>query len=543
MRSTSFAALAVVGVGWCFSGLAAAATPCAALAGLQLQDTTILSAQVVPAGSFFPPDGPKAIDTTACRVVGSIKPTNDSDIRFEVWMPTSGWNGKFLSSGEGGFAGAINYSAVGGIADAIHRGYAGGSTDTGHVGGTPDFMPAHPQKLIDYGYRGKHLQAVRSKEVIAAFYGEHANHSYFSSCSNGGRQALMEIQRFPQDYDGVIVGAPANNWVHLLTGFVWNEQALAQPGAALSQSKLQAIENATLATCDGLDGVVDGVANDPRVCRFRPESIACAAGTDGASCLTPPQVSSVKKIMAGPRNSRTGAPLYPGYFTSAAAETGSWPTWITGPVQAFFGNGFFGRFYFAIPAPGVWDFKTLNFDSDIAGADATMAPILSALATDFSPFRRSHPKGKIIMWHGWEDPAITAAGAVEYVDRVRQANDDANDFFRLFMAPGMLHCGGGPGPNAFGQGYATAPALSIDPEHDVVSALERWVEHGIAPKRIVAAKYFNDDPAQGVARTRPLCVYPKQAKYTGRGNPNDAANFRCRGPSDRGDEGDEGDDD
>ena len=539
MRATSFAALAVVGVGWCFSGSAAAATSCAALVGLQLQDTTILSAQVVPAGSFFPPDGPKAIDTTACRVVGSIKPTSDSDIRFEVWMPTSGWNGKFLSSGEGGFAGAINYSAVGGIADSIRRGYAGGSTDTGHVGGTPDFMPAHPQKLIDYGYRGKHLQAVRSKEVIAAFYGEPANHSYFSSCSNGGRQALLEIQRFPQDYDGVIVGAPANDWVHLLTGFVWNEQALAQPGAALSQSKLQAIENATLATCDGLDGVVDGVVTDPRVCKFRPEAIACAAGTDGASCLTPPQVLAVNKIMAGPRNSRTGAALYPGYFTSAAAEPGSWPTWITGPVQAFFGNGFFGRFYFKVPPPGVWDFKTLNFDSDIAGADATMAPILSALATDFSPFRRSHPKGKIIMWHGWEDPAITAAGAIAYVDRVRHANDDVNDFFRLFMAPGMLHCGGGPGPNAFGQGYATAPALSIDPEHDVVSALERWVEHGIAPKRIVAAKYFNDDPAQGVARTRPLCVYPKQARYTGRGNTNDAANFRCRSPSDGDDEGDD----
>ena len=543
MRATSFAALAVVGVGWCLSGSAEAATSCAALVGLPLQGTTILSAQVVPAGSFFPPDGLKAIDTTACRVVGSIKPTSDSDIRFEVWMPMNGWNGKFLSSGEGGFAGAINYSAVGGIADSIRRGYAGGSTDTGHVGGTPDFMPAHPQQLIDYGYRAKHLQAVRSKEVIAAFYGEPANHSYFSSCSNGGRQALLEIQRFPQDYDGVIVGAPANDWVHLLTGFAWNEQALAQPGAALSQSKLQAIENATLATCDGLDGVVDGVATDPRLCRFRPESIACAAGTDGASCLTPPQVSAVNKITAGPRNSRTGAPLYPGYFTSAAAEARSWPTWITGPVQAFFGNGFFGRFYFRIPAPGVWDFNTLNFDSDIAGADATMAPILSALVTDFSSFRRSHPKGKIIMWHGWEDPAITAAGAIAYVDRVRHANDDVNDFFRLFMAPGMLHCGGGPGPNAFGQGYATAPALSIDPEHDVVSALERWVEHGIAPKRIVAAKYFNDDPAQGVALTRPLCVYPKQAKYTGRGSTNDAANFRCRGPSHRGDEGDEGDDD
>ena len=539
MKATSFAALAMVGVGWCISGYASAASSCAALVGLNLQDTTVLSATIVPAGSYFPPDATKAIDTTACRVVGSIKPTADSDIRFEVWMPTSGWNGKFLSSGEGGFAGAINYSAVGGIADAIRRGYAGGSTDTGHVGGTADFMPAHPEKLIDYGYRGKHLQAARSKEVIAAFYGESAQHSYFSSCSNGGRQALMEIQRFPQDYDGVIVGAPANDWVRLLTGFVWNEQALAQPGAALSQSKLQAVENATLATCDGIDGVVDGVVTDPRRCSFRPESLTCAAGIDGPSCLTQAQATSLKRITSGPRNPRTGTPIEPGYFTSAAAEPGAWSTWITGPVQGFFGNGFFGRFYFKIPPPGVWDFNTLNFDSDVAGANATMAPILSAIETDLSPFRRAHPNGKIIMWHGWEDPAITAVGSVHYLDRVRHENRDSNDFFRLFMAPGMLHCGGGPGPNAFGQGYATAPALSIDPEHDVVSALERWVELGVAPKRIIAAKYINDDPVQGVARTRPLCVYPKQAHYVGRGSTDDAANFRCRAAGDRDDEGDD----
>jgi feruloyl esterase len=515
--------------------------PCAGLVDLHLPDTTILSAAVVAAGTFVPPDGTVAIDTMACRVAGSIKPTSDSDIRFEVWMPMTGWNGKFLSSGEGGFAGAINYSAIGGIADALRRGYAGGSTDTGHVGGTPDFEPGHPEKLIDYGYRGKHLQAVRSKDIINAFYGEPARHSYFSSCSNGGRQALMEIQRFPQDYDGVIVGAPANDWTHLLTGFVWNEQALAQPGAALSVSKLQAIQKATLASCDGRDDVVDGVVEDPRRCAFEPETLACAAGVDGASCLTPAQVRAVKKIMAGPRNPRTGAQIYPGYFTSAAGEAAAWPTWITGPVQGFFGNGFFARFLFQIPAPAVWDFNTLNFDSDVALADATMAPILSATQTDLTPFRRAHPKGRIIMWHGWEDPAITSVGAVAYYERVLHANRGTKDFFRLFMVPGMLHCGGGPGPNAFGQGYASAPALERNAEHDVVSALERWVEHGIAPRRIVAAKYVNDDPSKGVVRTRPLCVYPKQAQYLGRGSTDDAASFRCRNPRD--DDDDEGDDD
>jgi feruloyl esterase len=532
----------MLGAGGLASSAAAAAMSCAALVDLHLHDTTILSAAVVPAGSFVPPDGTRPVDTTACRVVGAIKPTSDSDIRFEVWMPAAGWNGKFLSSGEGGFAGAINYSSVGGIADALRRGYAGGSTDTGHVGGVAEFAIGHPEQVIDYGYRAKHLQALRSKEVIAAFYGQPARHSYFSSCSNGGRQALMEIQRFPHDYDGVIVGAPANDWVHLLAGFIWNEQALAQPGAALSLSKVQAIEAATLASCDPRDGVVDGFVRDPRRCNFRPESLACPAGVDGPSCLTPAQITSLKMIMDGPRNPRTGRQIYPGYFASAAAEPGAWTTWITGPIQPFFGNGFFGRFFFQVAPPAVWDFTTLNFDSDIARADATMAPILSAIETNLAPFRRAHPKGRIIMWHGWEDPAITSAGAVAYYERVQRANPNSQDFFRLFMVPGMLHCGGGPGANAFGQGYASAPALSIDPAHDVVSALERWVEKGVAPTKIVAAKYVADDPAQGVAFTRPLCVYPNEASYIGRGSTNDAASFRCRHPRGDGHDDDRDDD-
>ena len=206
---------------------------CESLAGLHLPDTTITTATVVPAGAFNP-----AIVTTACRVAGSIKPTSDSDIRFEVWMPAADWNNKFLSAGEGGYAGSINYGGIGG---ALRRGYAGGSTDTGHVGGTADFAPGHPEKVTDFGWRGKHLQAARSKDIIRAFYGKSIKHSYFSSCSNGGRQALMEIQRFPEDYDGLLVGAPANNWTHHFAGFVWNEQALFNtPGSHVSNSKLAA---------------------------------------------------------------------------------------------------------------------------------------------------------------------------------------------------------------------------------------------------------------------------------------------------------------
>jgi feruloyl esterase len=524
--------LALVLAGVCAP--AGAQMTCEDLAGLSLPDTTIMLAQSVPAGTFDPPGGTPPIAVSACRVTGSIAPTADSDIRFEVWMPLADWNGKFLSAGEGGFAGSINY---GGINGALVRGYAGGSTDTGHVGGSADFAPGHPEKVTDFGWRGKQLQAARSKDIIRAFYGQPATHSYFSSCSNGGRQALMEIQRFPEHYDGVIVGAPANNWTNHFAGFVWNEQALWNtPSAWLGAEKLSAIQAATLAGCDTKDGVEDGVVEDPRRCTFDPASIACPAGTDNPGCLTPPQVAAVRAIMAGPRNPRTGEQIYPGYFTSAAGESNSWNTWIAGSptpgasIQGFFGNAFFGRVIEEIPAPGVWDFSTFDFDADVAFANDKAAHTFNATEADLSPFRHEHRRGRIIMWHGWEDPAISGADAVDYYEQALRANPGAKQFFRLFMVPGMLHCGGGPGPNAFGQNLGQTRGLSDSPEHDVLSALERWVEEGKPPERIVAVKYVNNDPAQGIVRTRPLCPYPQVAVYTGRGSTDEADSFRCRDP-------------
>jgi Tannase and feruloyl esterase len=242
--------------------------------------------------------------------------------------------------------------------------------------------------------------------------------------------------------------------------------------------------------------------------------------------------------MSGPRNPRTGRPIYPGYFTSAAAAAGSWGAWITGPaapgasIQAFFGNQFFGRIVYEIPAPTPWDFKTFNFDSDMAFTDAKTEDIFNATDPTLRGLRKRG--GKIIMWHGWEDPAISGWDAVNYYNDVVRAQarrgGKTGDFFRLFMVPGMLHCGGGPGPNAFGQSLPQATPLSSDPDHDILSALERWVEKGEAPSKIIAAKYVNDNPALGVARTRPLCVYPKVAVYQGSGSTDDAANFECRRP-------------
>jgi len=525
----------------------AAQPTCESLKDLKLPDTTINSAATVPAGTAQAPA--PAMETTACRVTGSIKPTSDSDIRFEVWMPATGWNRKFLSAGEGGYAGSINY---GGIKDALKRGYAGGSTDTGHVGGTADFAPGHPEKVTDFGWRGKHLQAARSKDIIRAFYRQSIAHSYFSSCSNGGRQALMEIQRFPEDYDGVLVGAPANDWSHLFAGFIWNEQALWNtPGAFLSPSNLAAIQKATLDSCDKLDGVEDGVVEDPRRCTFDPATIACTAQPNLAGCLTAPQVTSTQKIMSGARNPRTGKQIFPGWFTSAAAAAGSWGAWITGPaapgasIQAFFGNSYFGRIIHEIPPPGVWDFSTFNFDSDMTNADRkAVGGALTMNSTDpeLGDFRHANHRGKIIHWHGWEDPAISALTSINYYREVVAANDDASDFYRMFMVPGMVHCGGGPGPNSFGQSLPQAKPLDNAPENDILSALERWVEKGVAPTRIVAVKYVNDQPASGVLRTRPLCAYPRTAVYRGTGSTNKAENFDCRTASQKGDDRDQGDD-
>jgi feruloyl esterase len=334
-----------------------------------------------------------------------------------------------------------------------------------------------------------------------------------------------------------------------MAGFVWNEQAQWNtPGGYLSASKLAAVQAATLASCDALDGVTDGVVEDPRRCNFDPASLACPVGTDGPSCLTPPQVSAVRKIMAGPRNPRTGRQIFPGYFTSAANEAGAWPVWITGPavpgasVQAFFGNAFFGRIIQEIPAPGVWDFSTFNFDSDMAFADAKADRAFNANNPDLRAFRHHNRRGKIILWHGWEDPAISALSSVNYYRQVVRENDDASDFFRMFLVPGMLHCGGGPGPNSFGQSLAQATPLSNAPEHDILSALERWVEEGVVPKRIVAVKYVNNVPAQGIQRTRPLCAYPRTAVYKGTGSTDDAANFACRKPKHQKDKHDDEDD-
>ena len=510
----------------------AAQRSCESLAQLALPNTKITLAQPVPAGAFTPPPAPNTMsgmpasykDLPAfCRVVAEVSPTADSAIKLEVWMPGSGWNGKYQGQGNGGFAGMIGYPALGA---AIKRGYATAGTDTGHAGGDAAWALGHPEKVMDFGYRGIHEMTLKAKAIIDAFYANPPQRSYFASCSDGGREALMEAQRFPEDYDGILAGAPANFWTHLMVDFMWVNQATTLDQASyIPASKLPAIGAAVLAACDAQDGVTDGILNDPRQCHFDPATLLCK-GADSNSCLTAPQVTALQKIYAGPQDS-AGHRIFPGFMPGAEEGPGGWAAWISGPAPGHSLLFFFGTQYFAdmVYEQGNWAYTTFNVDQATKLADAKTARALNATDPNLKPFRARG--GKLIMYHGWGDAAIPAPNTIDYYNSVVATMGRRNTdlFLRLFMAPGMQHCGGGPGPNSFGQGANSPP---YDPEHNIYTALEQWVEKGVAPSKIIATKYVDDsNHAQGVKMTRPLCKYPQVAKYKGAGDTNDAANFVC----------------
>jgi feruloyl esterase len=505
----------------------ALAADCESLTSLKLPGATVSAAQTVASGAFTPPSGTAAPYKNVpafCRVQGVIQPSTDSQIQFDVWMPAAGWNGKYLGVGNGGFAGSIGYSAM---AAAVQNGYAVSSTDTGHTGAATDgeWALGHREKILDFGYRAIHETAEKSKKIVQAFYGGNPKHSYFSSCSNGGRQALLEAQRYPADYDGIIAGAPANFLTHHLTGFVWNAQALySNPAAHIPMTKMKTIESAALAACDALDGVEDGVIDDPTKCHFDPSTLLCK-GADSDQCLTEAQVTALKKLYEGPRNSK-GEQIFPGYLPGGEAGLGGWALWITGSapeksLQFAFAKGFFANMVFQNAA---WDYHNFTFDRDVKIADDTVARTFNATDPNLKAFKDRG--GKLLIYHGWSDAAIAPVNTVNYYKSVvaKMGAKQAGDFVELYMVPGMQHCGGGPGPNSFGAVVSTPS----DPQHSMSLALERWVEEGVAPDQIIATKYKNDlNPAAGAARTRPLCPYPQVAHYKGTGSTDDAANFTC----------------
>ncbi|HLJ26296.1 MAG TPA: tannase/feruloyl esterase family alpha/beta hydrolase [Candidatus Angelobacter sp.] len=518
----------------CVCSRQAVAATCESLSSLKLPDTTITLAQVVEAGAFTPSGAAANLPGAAasrykelpafCRVTATVKPTPDSDIKIEVWMPLSGWNGKFQGEGNGGFAGVIAYPA---LAGGLSLGYSTAGTDTGHAAAGTDASWAlgHPEKVIDFGYRGIHEMTVKAKAIVRAFYGKDLQRSYFGSCSDGGREALMEAQRFPEDYDGILAGAPANYWTHLLMAGAWEAQALMKdPASYIPAAKIPALGAAVNAACDKQDGVADGVINDPRACHFDPSVLLCK-GEDSNSCFTAPQVVALKKVYDGPTNSK-GQPLYVGRVPGAEDGPGGWVTWITGSapgksLQYAFTTNFFKYMVFNNPD---WDFKTFNFDSDLKTDDEKQARNVNSTDPNLKPFRARG--GKLIIYHGWNDPAISPLNTINYYNSVLSTVGarESGDFLRLYLVPGMQHCGGGPGPNSFGQQAGS----TADAQHNIYAALEQWVEKGIAPGTIVATKYVSDlNPQQGVKFSRPLCPYPQIIKYKGSGDTNDAANFAC----------------
>ena len=488
-------------------------TSCEGLVGLALPDTRITKVEAITGPAFTPPGG-RALGNlpSFCRVTATSKPA----VGFEVWLPLTGWNGKFQGVGNGANAGSISYDAMGA---ALRRGYAVASTDTGHT--TTNARDARwamgrPDLLIDFAYRGLHLTTEHGKAIVRAFYGEAATHSYYVGCSTGGRQGLMEAQRFPDDYDGLIAGAPAANWTRFqVGGHLWAALALNKdPESYVPADKLPIIEKAVNAACDAADGVTDGVLDDPRQCRFDAQSLACKAGQEPAACLTPKQATAVNKMWSGARDSR-GQLVYPPYMRGAEAA-GGWANYTTGTgpltgnhwVQA---ENVMKYMVFENPA---WDFRTFDYDRDVAFIDAKLAQVMNAFDPDLSALRKRG--GKLLLYHGWNDPSISPQNTVNYyesaVARWREqenAGPQASpDFVRLFMVPGMLHCSGGPGADTF----------------DPLTVLERWVEKGEAPETVPAAHLTN-----GMAtRTRPLCAYPKVAIYSGQGSTDRAENYACR---------------
>lgn len=506
-----------------------AAPNCSHVGELKLPDTTIASVTAVDAGPFTLPGPPPPAGAPAraplmtpafCRIQGTIKPA----IKFEVWLPAGTWNGNFEEVGNGGFAGTIQYAPM---AAALQAGYATASTDTGHVGGGTEWAPGHPELVQDYGYRAIHELTVKAKAMITDYEGAAPKLSFFNGCSNGGRQGLMEAQRYPTDYDGILVGSPANPWTSFELGdMLWHTLAtLKDADSFIPTEKLAAIDDATVAACDELDGLKDGLISDPRKCKFDPSTLICK-GDDNSSCLTAKQAVALKMIYAGmpPVN---GKQVFPA--TMPGGERG-WANFMTnggpGKTNSFnLANNFFKNMVYEDPN---WDFHSFDYNKGVADAQKKLSGVLDASDYNMQPFFMHG--GKMIMYHGWSDPVVAPTNTINQYKLIvatltgakpgafmqetaafMTANQKAEESLRLFMAPGMSHCGGGDGPNVF----------------DAFTPLTNWVGKKQAPEQIIATHMTNNKPD----RTRPLCPYPQTAQYTGQGSIDEAANFVCKLPT------------
>jgi feruloyl esterase len=496
--------------------------PCQQLANIAFPGATITTTECVDAGAFTPPGSTQAITNLPafCRVAATLKPTPESMIRIEVWLPQTNWNGRFLGTGTGGGAGAIAYGA---LANGLKRGFATTNTDMGTSPNANDAV-GHPERWTDFGHRATHEMTTTAKAITQAYYKKPFHHAYFAGCSTGGQQALMEAQRYPDDYNGILAGAPANNRTHLHTGFVWNYKVTNQiPSSAfLPKEKIALITNAVIKACAGKDGGApgDNFLTDPRLCKFDPETLPkCPDGTDNGTCLTSAQLTALKQIYAGPTNPRTGERIYTP-LPLGSENIASGIEYQQNPNQA--PPSLFYQYKWTFGAN--FDYTRFDFDQDQAKMDSLLAPILNANNPDLEPLKKRG--GKILMYAGTADPLVPFQDAVNYYERVIKAQGGTKptgDFFRFFLIPGMAHCGGGPGLNDCGQNLALN--VPQDSDHDILTALIQWVEQGIAPDKITATAFTGGVPGNGIRFQRPIYPYPKLPKYIS-GDPNSPASYQ-----------------
>ncbi|MFM2055628.1 MAG: hypothetical protein RLY71_13 [Pseudomonadota bacterium] len=497
---------------------------CESLTGTSLAGGTVQSAQAIAAGSYTPPGQPAAIaDLPAfCRVTVAMNPSPDSTVNVEVWMPRQNWNGRFLGNGSGGGAGAILYFT--GLVEGLKRGFATAITDLG-TAPDPNQLIDHPERWRDFGYRANHEMTLAGKALVSAYYQSPARTSYFQGCSTGGQQALSLAQRYPDDYNGIVAGAPANNRTHLHTMFVSNLQALNAPGALMSQGKLNMVTGKVIAACAGTDGgsSTDAFLSDPRRCNFDPETLPKCTAVDNDTCLTAPQLLALKATWNGPVNPRTGERIFTGlplgsesavFGLAFQGDTVFWP-----PQQLY-------MFKWALGS--TWNYTSFDFDHDMDAVDARLASSLNANDTDLASFKAAG--GKLMMFNGTADPGVPYQSSLEYYERVVQAQGGdlpgTQNFFRYYLVPGMGHCSsitGGPGVGDFGQPYS--PYVPKDQSHDFLLKLVDWVENKNTPDSIVATR-FADPAGTTVAMERPICTYPKMPTYQG-GDATKATSFQC----------------
>ena len=478
---------------------ATAATSCEGLGSVQLDHAVVTDARMVPEGPGAAGPGPGSVPTVVpahCSVQLDLKPTSDSLIKMELWLPPAEkWNGKFLAAGNGGFAGSIQGTRSG-MPQALNSGYATAGTDTGHQEPGGKWAIGHPEKMIDFAYRSTHEMTLKAKQLVKAFYDRAPQRSYFSSCSTGGRMAVMEAQRYPEDYDGIVAGALANRHIRMwASGVASGAELLRHPEGALSKEQAALVNDLVAKKCDVLH---EGFLNDPRQCKVDFAALRCAAGQSGDACLTEPQLKTVARNYEGVKNSKgelifSGAPLSRPIGASSVNPDGP--------------NGLFDLVRIARNDAAL-DWKTFDVDRDVKLLDQKLG-FVDAVNPDLTKFKARG--GKLLLYHGWADPAITAQNTIRYYESVLDRMGPAQgDWVRLFMVPGMGHCGGGPGLNGF----------------DSTRALEQWVEQGVAPAQLEGRG------AKGL--TRPLCPYPQSAEYAGTGDPKDARNWSCKGEASKG---------